>query len=120
MSIELVLALTAAVAVMEFCLLCYCLVDCYWPEQEDKQVMKDMSARDRFQEAINKARLTNRDRPSQLDPDEHSLDEALIRVDTLTTQVKQRDHEITLCRAEISRLRVIEQTLRSVIPKENQ
>jgi hypothetical protein len=36
MSIELVLALTAAVAVMEFGLLCYCLVDWYWPEQEEE------------------------------------------------------------------------------------
>ena len=92
MSIELALALTAAVAVVEFGLLCYCVVDCYWPEL----------------------------RRSQLDSDEHSLDEALIRIDTLTTQVKQRDHENTLCRAEITRLRVVEQALRSVIPKENQ
>ena len=36
MSIELALALTAAVAVMEFGLLCYCLVDCYWPEQGEE------------------------------------------------------------------------------------
>jgi hypothetical protein len=36
MSIELALALTAAVAVMEFGLLCYCVVDCYWPEKEEE------------------------------------------------------------------------------------
>ena len=93
MSIELTLALTAAVAVMEFGLLCYCLVDCYWPEQEE---------------------LT------ELDPVTHSLDESLIRIDTLITQLQQRDHENTLCRAEITRLRVVVQALRSVIPKENQ
>jgi len=36
MSIELALALTAAVAVVEFGLLCYCVVDCYWPEKEEE------------------------------------------------------------------------------------
>jgi hypothetical protein len=98
MSIELALALTAAVAVVEFGLLCYCLVDCYWPEQEDYIELADLLGasyahveqmeanvgkealyliqtgiedickqdnprfdRDRFQEAINKARLTKED-----------------------------------------------------------
>ena len=97
MRIELVLALTAAVAVMEFGLLCYCVVDCYWPEQEDYIELADLLGasyahlhpeavhvkeaihfiqtgiedickqdnprfdRDRFQEAINKARLTKED-----------------------------------------------------------